>query len=327
MRTIFSNRVWRRSFLVCLLAAIAICGQSPSPAGAAQSTAALIRRIAKTYAQNAVANGASVGIEVGVVYGNEAPQFAAAGDAISGGRRRGFTPNSIFQIGSVSKVFTTNLLGQRVAGGSLNLDAPLSSFSSEIGTLEPLTGEVTLEELGDFTGGFPSYAEICGAPRVPGCLPSARPPISDYSAQDMAAFFRTAQPMNFFTDPPELVDALPAPYNYSDFSIGLMGLLIGAAPGGALSNAALTGWFSDVQSDILQPLGMKSTFLYGATGAMVADGYVPALASVTVSGGRSAIFRLSVPGRFTPSRRESASQAAEATAREQRRRSIPPREP
>ncbi len=120
--------------------AITLCGGARSAAAqSSRATKATIKRIAKIYAQDSIQTGGSVGIEVGIVYGSEPPQFVSAGDATAraGGGSK-FTSNTIFQIGSVSKVFTTNLLGQSVANGSLNLSEPLSSFETDIGPLEPL---------------------------------------------------------------------------------------------------------------------------------------------------------------------------------------------
>ena len=284
--------------LLLLGFAIAACaGGSAASAAPSASTAAAIKKVAKFYAVDSINSGGSIGIQVGVVYGSAAPQFISAGDATTNGKGgRRFTADAIFQIGSVTKVFTTNLLGQSVASGSLHLSDPLSSFASETGSLEPLTGEVTLEQLGDFTGGFPSYAETCPTPPVPGCLPSSRPTITEYTAQDFAAYFQTALPMNFFNNPPTLVDTLPAPYNYSDYGLGLLGLLLGAQANVPLSNDALTGWFDAVQSEIAQPLGMKSTFLFGAKGALIANGYVPAVASATVSNGEIGAISVISPG-------------------------------
>ncbi|MHB8381293.1 MAG: serine hydrolase [Candidatus Binataceae bacterium] len=272
-------------------------GGSASAAPASKSSAATIRKIAKTYAQDSVQTGGSVGIEVGVVYGSGPAQFVSAGDAISGvGGHRPFSPNAIFQIGSVTKVFTTNLLGQSVNGGSFNLDEPLSSFANETGQLEPLTATVTIEELGDFTGGFPSLAEACASPASAGCLPSSRPTIDTYTAQDFAAYFQTALPRNFFNQPPTLVKTLPAPYNYSDYSIGLLGLLLGDQPNTPLTNAALTGWFNQVQSGILTPLRMTRTFLFNPKGGVIAAGYEPALADATISNGQISGISVISPG-------------------------------
>jgi len=255
-------------------------------------TAAAIQTIAQTYADNAVANGSAVGVEVGVVFGSNPPVFASAGYAVNDSSgQQPFSPAAVFQLGSVTKVFTTNVLGQEVATGAASLNDPLSSFESAIGPLQQLTSQVTLEELSDFTGGFPRYAPRCGTTPTPGCRKSVRPDINTYTAQDFALFWQNAVPMNFFIFPPTPVSVLPAPYNYSDYAIGLLGLLIGDQQKSPLDNTALTGWFDILSTDLLQPLAMNSTYLFGAQG-LVAAGYSPALASATVSNGAIAAIKV-----------------------------------
>src|SRR5262249_14852644 len=148
-----------------------------------------------------------------------------------------FSTDTIFEIGSVTKVFTTNLFGQAIFEKRLKLSNSLVQFSRQLGAFTtPPTGQGTLEELGDFTAGLPSYAPLCAVQTVPGCLPSTRPTISDYTAQDFLDYFRGTTPMNYQMTPPVAVTSLPALYFYSDYSIGLLGLLLGTPPGQAVSN-------------------------------------------------------------------------------------------
>jgi CubicO group peptidase (beta-lactamase class C family) len=262
--------------------------QDATPALIAQdATTALINKIARTYANDAVATGGSVGVEVGVFYGTEPPQFISAGHAIAG--TSPMSPDSTFEIGSVTKVFTTNMLGQSVAGGSLALTTPLSTFVPEIGPLEANTALVTLEDLADFTGGFPNAAEPCFLLfPIPGCLPTEWPPITSYTGEDFADYFQTA-----------LVPIPPSAYIYSNFAIGLLGLLLGDPTHAPLSNAALTGWSDALQSQILTPLEMRNTCLYppcSTPPAPIADGYQDALATATVAGGTITAITLTSQG-------------------------------
>lgn len=195
---------------------------------------------ANTFAQAAIAEGKAVGVGVGVAYNNEVVHTNAFGlaDAKSG---TAFTTDTKFEIASSTKVFTTNLLGQWVYNGWLSLSNRLSQFSSALGTLKPLTGEVTLEELADFTGGFPRYAPLCkNNPKVLGCIPSFQPTTAQYTAEDFLEYFQNV-PENYDKKPPTVVSKLPAPCSYSNFAIGLLGLPLPDQM--QINEASLLGWF------------------------------------------------------------------------------------
>jgi CubicO group peptidase (beta-lactamase class C family) len=253
------------------------CVATP-PASAAVCTPAdlcTVQFIANAFAQAAIAEGKAVGIGVGVAYNNEVFYTNAFGLA-DAAKKTPFATDSLFEIASNTKVFTTNLLGQAVYNGQLELGNQLSQFPKALGTLKPSTGKVTLEELADFTGGFPSYAPICSSSPTPGCRPSGRPSISQYDAEAFLDYFQN------FTAP-----KLPAPYKYSDYAIGLLGLLLPNPTGGPITDATLLGWFIQVSNEILTPLGMNSTYLQGAYGSITpAKGYSLALTSAQVKNGQ-----------------------------------------
>jgi CubicO group peptidase (beta-lactamase class C family) len=198
----------------CVLGCLAA---APAYADNAQT----VQLYADAFAQAVLTEGTAVGVGVGVAYKTEVFYTAGFGLAVGAGFAP-FTPDSLFEIASNTKVFTTNLLGQAVNNGQLELGDQLSHFSKALGTLPMPTGMVTLEDLADFTGGFPLYAPICGSPTTPGCRPSGRPTILQYGATPFLDFFQHAVPKNFYNTPPTNVSP-PAPYNYSDYSIGLLG--------------------------------------------------------------------------------------------------------
>jgi CubicO group peptidase (beta-lactamase class C family) len=250
-----------------------------------------VKQIVDTYAGSAVEDGLAVGVGVGVVAGNEPPRFFHYGYADC--CKQPFTKDTIFEIGSVTKVFTTNLLGQSVNSGVLQLTDPLSSFSKQLGQLTPPTPEVTLQELGDFTGGFPDLplCPVSNPPPgclplnpLPGCGPPDRPPVQCYGARDFLEFFQNTVPMNYNETPPQKVNPPPVPYFYSDFSTGLLGLLLGAN-GGQIDDHALDQWFTTLVNSLTGPLGMRSTYLTVPASAAprIANGYDLAVATATVA--------------------------------------------
>src|SRR5215468_6348837 len=139
---------------VAIAAAIAAPSIAP-PAGAAvqaAESAAVIARIMETFARPAVDKGAAVGIAVGVTYRGRPPQFFSYGTAnVADGTA--VTPDTIFEMGSVTKSFTTALLGDAVLAGRLKLNLPLSRLEALLGPVPRSTGAVTLLNLGDFTAG------------------------------------------------------------------------------------------------------------------------------------------------------------------------------
>ena len=272
-----NSRSIRRSGLGYTTALVSALSAA-TPVAAAPTVGSIVR----TLANAAISAGYAPGIEVAIVRGSAKPAFYGFGVTTVGTTNKP-TPRTLFQIASVTKVFTTNLLGQAVQNGMVSLDEPLSDFTAALGTLPANTASVTLEDLADFTGGFPSLAPPCGGsgnPADSGCLPYGdgdRPTIKQYTGQDFAAFFR-----HYDTG-----SAPPHPYFYSDFSLGLTGLLLGTEPGSALSNRSLRGWKTLLKSQLLRPLTMDSTFMNvpDRAAAWLAPGYTQALADANVLSG------------------------------------------
>jgi CubicO group peptidase (beta-lactamase class C family) len=65
------------------------------------------------------------------------------------------TTDSVFQIGSVTKIWTSALVMQLVAEGLVELDAPVRSYLPEFGVVDPeVTETVTVRQLLSHSGGF-----------------------------------------------------------------------------------------------------------------------------------------------------------------------------
>jgi D-alanyl-D-alanine-carboxypeptidase/D-alanyl-D-alanine-endopeptidase len=171
---------------------------------------------------------ASVGIVVGVIepsgrrivsYGN----FAKGDQRTVGG-------DTVFEIGSVTKVFTALLLADMVARGEVALTDPVSKYLPA----EVKVPKITLEQLATHTSGLP---------RLPSNLApkDGNNPYADYTVAQLYEFLATVPPA------PEA----GAPYDYSNLGAGLLGH--------ALARRAGTDYETLVRTRILEPLGMKST--------------------------------------------------------------------
>jgi CubicO group peptidase (beta-lactamase class C family) len=242
-----------------ILALVAFCPIGVTVSAAAQPDD--LQQIVDNFAGSAVSDGTVIGAEVAVLLPGQEPKFFAYGLADVAVTAPP-TARTIFQIGSVTKVFTTNLLGQAVAANPSLLNASLGEYHAQLGALPGAGPQVTLQQLGSFTAGYPTYAPICSGSETPqqtGCRPSGRPTITEYDASDFATFFRSYAPQDQLTPP--VTTEPPFPYFYSDFSTGLIGLLLGSAPNAPLNNSALTGWETLLRQELLRPLLMRETSL------------------------------------------------------------------
>jgi CubicO group peptidase (beta-lactamase class C family) len=271
------SALWRA---IPALSAFCLIGVPVSAAAQADD----LQQIVDNFAGSAVSDGTVIGAAVAVLLPGQEPRFFVYGLADVDPAAPP-TAETIFQIGSVTKVFTTNLLGQAAAANPSLLNASLGDYHAQLGALPGAGPQVTLQQLGSFTAGYPTYAPLCKGsetPRQTGCRPSDRPTISDYDGSDFAAFFRSDAPQDQLT-PPAITEP-PFPYFYSDFSTGLIGLLLGGDPSTPLDNAALTGWETLLRQELLQPLSMSETSLTppSSRAPLLAQGYQQALASAVV---------------------------------------------
>jgi CubicO group peptidase (beta-lactamase class C family) len=276
------SALWR-----AMLALLAFCPIGVPVSAAAQADD--LQQIVDNFAGSAVSDGTVIGAEIAVLLPGQEPRFFAYGLADVAAAAPP-SAKTIFQIGSVTKVFTTNLLGQAVAANPSLLNASLGEYHAQLGALPGAGPQVTLQQLGSFTAGYPTYSPICKGSETPqqtGCRPSARPTIDQYDASDFAAFFRNDAPQDQLT-PPAITEP-PFPYFYSDYSTGLIGLLLGSTPNAPLENSALTGWETLLRQELLQPLSMRESSLEppSSQAPLLARGYQQALATAVVGDGGS----------------------------------------
>lgn len=93
------------------------------------------------------------GAAVGVARGGE--RAVAAGGVLNRNTGVAATPDSLFQIGSVTKVWTAALVMQLVDEGAVELDAPVRRHLPEFGLPDAAAAEaVTVRQLLAHTGGF-----------------------------------------------------------------------------------------------------------------------------------------------------------------------------
>jgi CubicO group peptidase (beta-lactamase class C family) len=195
-----------------------------------------------------VKTGMSYGISAAVIDGDDVTFFNSGqrttGDAAVDAR-------TIYEIGSVTKVFTSLLLADMAARGEVGLDDPIDGLLPD-GVKPPRRDErsITLRQLAQHTSGLP---------RLPGNFAPASEtdPFADYTTEKLYAF------LNGYTLP----RAIGEKYEYSNLGMGLLGAL--------LARRADTEYEALVETRICQPLGMESTTgeLNDAVRARLAPGH------------------------------------------------------
>src|SRR5215813_5294099 len=143
--------------------------------------------------------------------------------------------NSVFEIGSVTKVFTATLLSDMVERGEVSLNDPISKFLPKSVKTPTMNGkEITLLDLSTQTSGLP---------RLPGNFAPKDPknPYADYSVEQLYSF------LSGYT----LTRDIGAKYEYSNLGVGLLGHVLALRAG--------TDYETLVRRRILDPLKMNSS--------------------------------------------------------------------
>lgn len=143
--------------------------------------------------------------------------------------------HTIYEIGSVSKVFTAILLAQQVTEGAVALDDPISQHLPKDVNV-PVMGskEITLGNLSDHTSGLP---------RLPQNFMPTNPdnPYADYSVDQLYSSISTYEPTR----------KVGAEYEYSNLAQGLLGHLLALNEGVSYEELMI--------ENIASPLGMGET--------------------------------------------------------------------
>jgi CubicO group peptidase (beta-lactamase class C family) len=210
-----------------------------------------VRAILKERVESRRAAGVVVGLLEGtqrrvVAYGN------GPGD-------RPFDGDTVFEIGSATKVFTAALLSDMVRRGEVRLDDPAGKYLPESVRVPSKNGKpITLLSLA---------TQSSGLPRLPGNLKPKDPknPYADYTVSELYDFLSGY----------ELPREPGEKYEYSNLGSGLLGHVLARRAGKSYEDL--------LRERILDPLGMKDTAitLTPAMRARLAPGHDAAGAAVS----------------------------------------------
>jgi len=147
-------------------------------------------------------------------------------------------PDTVYEIGSISKVFTSLLLADMVKRGEVALDDPVAKYLPKSVKMPSRNGkEITLVDLATHTSGLP---------RLPSNLKPANAEnrYADYTVDDMYAFLSSYQ---LTSDP-------GSKYEYSNLGGGLLGHVLALRAG--------KDYETLLRERVLAPLQMDSTGIH-----------------------------------------------------------------
>lgn len=178
--------------------------------------------------------GLSYGLVIGVFKDNKS--FITGYGSVT--RESNTTPTSttIFEIASITKLFTASTLQFLCDKGDLRLDSTLGEQMRHT-VLSPAVREVTLLQLATHRSGFPAFPEEYLS-RIPDTDNISR----DFTLNDLYAYL--ANPSG---------KREPGRFEYSNFGAGLLGHVLALSTGKSYQEI--------VAGTLLEPLGMTSTFV------------------------------------------------------------------
>jgi CubicO group peptidase (beta-lactamase class C family) len=173
-----------------------------------------------------LAKDSGVAVTIGVIGDGERHVFALGAG----------TPESVYEIGSITKTFTGLVLAQMIEQGRVQPTTSVRELLPDNAVAKPNGAEITLLDL---------VTQHSGLPRMPTNLAPAdrMNPYVDYSAEKMYAFISSQG----------VAKRADAPFVYSNIGFGLLGQ--------ALANRAKQDYSSLVKQQVLDPLCMNETFI------------------------------------------------------------------
>jgi CubicO group peptidase (beta-lactamase class C family) len=197
---------------------------TPAPVAARELQSVMDRGLRQQLTTGELAPGTGAGMAIGVWKHGER-RVLAYGAA---------KPDSLFEIGSISKTFTGFMLARMVAEGKVHLDEPVRQLLPAGTVAKPSGEEITLLDL---------VTHHSGLPRMPDNFHPADPsnPFADYGPEQLYAYLK-----NHGVAKPQETSFL-----YSNLGVGLLGQ--------ALAERVGRSYPDQLQEEITGPLGMTDT--------------------------------------------------------------------
>jgi len=153
--------------------------------------------------------------------------------------------HSIFEIGSITKIFTATLLAQMIQDGKINLQDELEALlpEGEVTVPDQNGTRITMEHLSTHSSGLPRTPRNSGQPYPP-----------DYDPYDPYAAYTTSYIYEYLSSYCTLLFEPGTQYSYSNTGMGLLGHVLGLVDSSSYGEL--------VRREVLEPLGLNETSLF-----------------------------------------------------------------
>lgn len=187
------------------------------------------------------------GLFIGISRNGER-SFYGYGYADTASKKR-FGPETVFEIGSITKTFTANLVFQLDAKGIVSADRSLASYIPGLDVMDSALSKINLRQIASHTSGLP---------RLPSDLEkikgySMMQPYLHYTRNELYAFLKNLKSIK------------PGRYGYSNLGFGSLATI--------LENETKETFESLLSKYIFQPLGMRNSYVNSKTSSDSATGY------------------------------------------------------
>jgi CubicO group peptidase (beta-lactamase class C family) len=183
---------------------------APAATPGAGSLSALAAELAGAY----IAKRPQAGIVVGILRGDQ--RWAQGFGGVAGAGSAAPDGASIYEIGSITKVFTGILLARMVGDGRVGLDDPITQYVPAGTAIAPAAQSITLRQLATHTSGLP---------RLPANLEATvkdmNDPYADYTIDDLYASLADVK----------LAEGAGKTSEYSNYGVSLLGQLLAEKEG------------------------------------------------------------------------------------------------
>lgn len=181
-------------------------------------------------------NPENAGVSIGIVKGDKEANYCY-------GKKNKLTDspidtNTIYEIGSITKLFTSLILAEEVVNGKMQLSEKLSGcFPGEMVSKD--CSNISLLQLATHSSGLPRLADNFWP-----SVKDKKNPYNNYSEFYLLDYLTIAKPYN----------AIGTRYNYSNVGAGLLGFI--------LCQKKKSTYEKMVKENICSPFGMKNTSIY-----------------------------------------------------------------